>query len=120
VRLQSLRTRSFTVQDFELTKLLVTAGTNLEANGSVWYHRFYFKNMRPGNAKHIEIDPRRTYQAKLAEEHGGLHLQIRPGTDAILAAALMRLIIEKDAYDKEFVSQHVTGFDVLKEIVMSD
>lgn len=110
-------TRSFTVQDFELTKLLVTAGTNLQANGSVWYHRFYLKN---GNAKHIDIDPRRTHQSKLAEERGGLHLQIRPGTDAVLAAALMRLVLEKDAHDKDFVARHVSGFDVLKQVVMRD
>ena len=110
-------TRSFTVEDFETTKLLVTAGTNLQANGSIWWHRFYLKNLAPGNAKHIDIDPRRTLQAQMAEKHGGLHLQIRPGTDPILAGALIRLVLERDAYDKEFVKKHVTGFDRVVETV---
>ncbi|MDM7323420.1 MAG: molybdopterin-dependent oxidoreductase, partial [Thermus sp.] len=110
-------TRSFTVEDFEVTKLLVTAGTNLQANGSIWWHRFYFKNLAAGNAKHIDIDPRRTLQAQMAEKHGGLHLQIRPGTDPILAGALIRLVLERDAYDKEFVRKHVTGFEKVVETV---
>lgn len=113
-------TRSFTEEDFELTKLLVTMGTNLEANGSVWYHRFYNKNLSAGTAKHIDIDPRRTYQARLAEQHGGLHLQVRPGTDAILIGAIIREIIARDAYDKEFVDRWVVGFDVLRETVQAD
>ncbi|WP_089172995.1 molybdopterin-dependent oxidoreductase [Bosea sp. AS-1] len=110
-------TRSFTEEDFELTKLLVTVGTNIEANGSVWYLRFYQNNMSGGSAKHIEIDPRRTYQARLAEEHGGLHLQVRPGSDAILLGAIIREIINRGGYDKEFVAEYVNGFDGLRETV---
>lgn len=111
-------TRSFTIEDFEETRLLVTAGKNLQATGSIWYHRFYWNNMAKGRAKHIVIDPRRTFEAQIAEEFDGLHLQIRPGTDAILAAALMQIIISQDAYDKDFVSKYVSGFDVVKETVM--
>ncbi len=110
-------TRSFTVEDFEITKLLVTAGTNLQANGSVWWHRFYLKNLSAGKAKHIDIDPRRTLQAQMAEKHGGLHLQIKPGTDPILAGALIRIVLERNAYDKEFVNKYVVGFDKVIETV---
>jgi arsenite oxidase large subunit len=113
-------TRSFTEEDFELTKLLVTMGTNIEANGSVWHHRFYQKNLTTGNGKHIDIDPRRTYQARLAEEHGGLHLMVRPGTDAILLGAMIREIIARDAFDKDFVARWVVGFDVLRETVQAE
>lgn len=110
-------TRSFTVEDFELTNLLFTAGTNLQANGSVWYHRFFLNNLSAGKAKHIDVDPRRTLQARMAEKYGGLHLQIRPGTDPILAGALIRLVIEKDGYDKEFVNKYVVGFDKVLETI---
>lgn len=113
-------TRSFTEEDFELTELLVTMGTNLEANGSVWHHRFYNRNLAAGRARHIDIDPRRTYQARLAEEHGGLHLMVRPGTDAILIGAMIREIIARDAFDKEFVARWVVGFDVLREAVQAE
>lgn len=113
-------TRSFTEEDFEQTKLLVTVGTNIQANGSVWYHRFYMNNMMAGNARHIEIDPRRTHQAKLAEKHGGLHLQVRPGTDAILLAAIIREILARDAYDKAFVAENVVGLDKVREVVSDE
>lgn len=111
-------TRSFTEEDFEETKLLVTMGANVEANGSVWHHRF-FPNLSGGGAKHIDIDPRRTYQAELAEQYGGLHLMLRPGTDAILIGAIIREIIARDAWDKDFVTAHVTGFDVLRDTVQA-
>lgn len=111
-------TRSFTEDDFGETKLLLTMGANVEANGSVWYHRF-FLNMSGGSAKHIEIDPRRTYQAELAEQYGGLHLMVRPGTDALLMGAIIREIIARNAWDKAFVDAHVAGFDVLRDTVQA-
>ncbi len=106
-------TRSFTVEDFELTELMVSAGTNQLSNGSVWYHRFYYNNV---NAKQIVIDPYRTIQARHAEERGGLHLKVVPGTDAILATAIMQEIIRQDGYDKEYVEKYVSGFDVLLKV----
>jgi len=106
-------TRSFTVQDFELTELLVSAGTNQMSNGTVWYNRFYHNNV---DAKQIVIDPVRTRQARHAEERGGLHLQIIPGTDAVLATAIIWEIIQRDGYDKEYVKRHCSGFDVLSEV----
>lgn len=110
-------TRSFTEEDFEATKLLVTAGTNIEANGSVWYSRFYMNNLSPGRAKHIDVDPRRTHQNQHAEAYGGLHLPVRPGTDPYLFSAMIREVIRRDAYDKNFVAKHVVGFDVVRDVV---
>lgn len=106
-------TRSFTVEDFELTELMVSAGTNQFANGSVWYHRFYVNN---ATAKQIVIDPHRTTQARHAEQRGGLHLQVIPGTDAILATAIVQEILRQDGYDKEYVEKYVSGFDVVQRV----
>jgi assimilatory nitrate reductase catalytic subunit len=75
--------------------------------------------MSGGGARHIDIDPRRTYQAELAEQYGGLHLMVRPGTDAILIGAIIREIIARDAWDKDFVAKHVSGFEVLRETVQN-
>lgn len=111
-------TRSFTVQDFDQTDLLVTAGTNLEATGSVWYYRFLANNMVPGTAKHLVIDPHHNYMAQFAELHGGLFLQIRPGTDAILSGSIIRRVLERDQYDHEFVSKHTTGISDVRAVVM--
>jgi arsenite oxidase large subunit len=110
-------TRSFTEEDFEKTGLLFTAGTNIWANGTVWYNRFHLKNP---DAKQIVVDPQRTAMARHAEERGGLHLKLLPGTDYILAAGLVQEILRRDAWDKEFVSQWVTGFDVVQRVAMAE
>ena len=37
-----------------------------------------------GGAKLVVVNPRRDYTAAYAEERGGLHLQLIPGTDTVL------------------------------------
>lgn len=59
----------------------------------------------------IEIDPRETETAKLAQHH----LHIRYGTDAALALAWINVIIEEGLYDKAFVEEWCIGFDELRE-----
>ena len=108
-------TRSFTEEDFEQTGLLFTAGTNIWANGTVWYNRFHMNN---AGAKQIVVDPRRTAMARHAEERGGLHLMIRPGTDFVLGTALIQEVLRRDAWDKPFVEKWVSGFDVLQKVAM--
>lgn len=62
-------------------------------------------------AKLIEIDPRTTETAKLAQ----YHLPIRYGTDAALALAWINTIIEEDLYDHDFVESQCIGFEELRE-----
>jgi anaerobic selenocysteine-containing dehydrogenase len=61
--------------------------------------------------KLIVVDPRATWTAMRAE----YHLQLRPGTDAALALALLNAVIATDDYDKDFVDRWCYGFDELKE-----
>ena len=58
-------------------------------------------------AKLIVIDPRKGFLAKRAD----IWLQVRPGTDAAMAMGFFRVIVEEELFDKEFVSQHVHGWD---------
>jgi len=60
----------------------------------------------------IAIDPKRIPLAKK-----GIHVPIRPGTDAALALSMMNVIISEDLYDKEFVATHTIGFDQLRDHV---
>jgi anaerobic selenocysteine-containing dehydrogenase len=63
----------------------------------------------------IVIDPRRTESARLAT----VHLPIRPGQDAALLAGMIRLLIERDLYDREFVERHAKGLDELRGAIDS-
>jgi thiosulfate reductase/polysulfide reductase chain A len=61
-------------------------------------------------AKLIVIDPRRTDASARAD----LWLQLRPGTDAFLLMAMIRILIDEKLYDQEFVSKWCYGFEELK------
>ena len=60
-------------------------------------------------AKIIVVDPRCTKDAKLADDW----LQVRPGTDLALMLGWLKVIINENLFDKEFVDKWTTGFDQL-------
>ncbi|MBX7449396.1 molybdopterin-dependent oxidoreductase [Mycolicibacterium sp. 3033] len=59
------------------------------------------------------IDPRRTETASKAD----VHMQPRPGVDIQLIAAILRVIIDEDLYDGDFVAADVSGLDGLRRAV---
>lgn len=65
------------------------------------------------DAKLIVIDPRRTLLASKADEW----LQVRPGTDAALALAMINTIINEELYDRNFVDKWCHGFNQLRDHV---
>jgi anaerobic selenocysteine-containing dehydrogenase len=54
----------------------------------------------------IVIDPRKTETARMAD----MHLQLRPGTDAFLLAAILAIIVRDGLHDRAFLSERCTGF----------
>lgn len=64
-------------------------------------------------AKLIVIDPRKNESAKRAD----LWLPLKPGSDAALCFGWLKVIIDEELYDKEFVENWTVGFDALKERV---
>ena len=56
------------------------------------------------------IDPRRTPLARSAS----LHLQPLPGTDVVLALAMIHELVGRDRVDRAFLAAHVNGFDLLE------
>lgn len=112
-------TRSFTVEDFDKTKLIFCAGKNLKDTGSSWYYRALTSGgMNNGDIKMILVDPRRIQMADDAERSGGMFLQINPGSDAILGASIMHELVKNEQYDRDFVQKYTTGFSKLKETVL--
>jgi len=57
------------------------------------------------NAKLVVVDPKRTRVAEMAD----LYLQIRPGTDVVLAYALASALQARGALDQAFIEQWVHG-----------
>ena len=65
-------------------------------------HRHWLKD---SPAKVVVIDPIRTKTAEGAD----LHLQLRPGTDAALAFALLNALKSLGAFDTDFIAKHILG-----------
>ncbi|HEY8982286.1 MAG TPA: molybdopterin oxidoreductase family protein [Streptomyces sp.] len=105
------------VPDFDRTDHLLLIGANpLESNGSLCTAPDF-----PGRLKALKarggtlavIDPRRTRTAKLAD----LHVPIRPGTDALLLAAMAQTLFEEDLVDTGELTPHLQGLGELRAAV---
>jgi arsenite oxidase large subunit len=57
----------------------------------------------------VDINPRKGFTARYAEENGGLHLQVQPGTDTALMNAIAREVIEQGWEDTEFISTYMAS-----------
>lgn len=71
-------------------------------------HQLDFINKaRDRGAKLVVIDPLFTPTAAQAD----VYIQIRPGTDGLLALALAKILVERNQYDREFVEHHLWGWE---------
>lgn len=99
------------------SKLIVLWGTNTRlTNRHLWptIERARAEN----DARIVVIDPIRTLTADAVdEERGDRFVQPLPGTDVAMMLAMMRVIIERDLADDEWIAAHTTGFDELRDAV---
>ncbi len=58
----------------------------------------------------VSIDPRKSETAEVAN----IHLAIRPGTDSLLAKAMIALILERGWEKKDYIDAHVEGFGTIR------
>jgi anaerobic selenocysteine-containing dehydrogenase len=97
------------VEFFEQSRLIVIWGSNSIAS-NLHFWRLAQAAKRNG-ARLVCIDPRRTETAEKCHEH----IQLRPGTDAALALALMHELIVNDWLDHDYIAAHTLGWDALRE-----
>ena len=58
------------------------------------------------------VDPRISETAKLAD----IHLQLRPGTDALLLKAMIKILLtEEGLLDSEYLTAKVDGFEAIQK-----
>ncbi|MET8901993.1 molybdopterin-dependent oxidoreductase [Streptomyces sp. NPDC004538] len=105
------------VPDLDHTDHLLLIGANpLESNGSLCTAPDFpgrLKALRARGGTLTVVDPRRTRTAKLADRH----VAIRPGTDALLLAAMVHVLYEEDLVDLGDLAPHVTGVEEVREAV---
>ncbi|MEM8707363.1 MAG: molybdopterin oxidoreductase family protein [Actinomycetota bacterium] len=105
------------VPDLDRTDLLVLLGTNpFVSNGSICTAPDYpgrIEAVRERGGKVVVIDPSRTRTAEAADDH----IAIRPGTDAVLLAAIVHRLIGTDMVSMGRVAGLVDGMDQLREAI---
>lgn len=103
---------AYTRGDFEHCKVAMFLGKNPWHSHSFPHARTTLKQIaRDPERTMIVVDPRRSETAAMAD----IHLQVRPGTDAWLLAAMVARLIQTDAIDHDFVAAYTQGFDAVRE-----
>jgi anaerobic selenocysteine-containing dehydrogenase len=99
-------------EDFAHAGLVIAWGANLHGN-SIHLWPFVEQARRQG-AKLVVIDPYRTRTAALADRH----FAIRPGTDGMLALAMMHVLFRDGFADEAYLDACVREWRALKEFAL--
>jgi anaerobic selenocysteine-containing dehydrogenase len=100
-----------TTEDVEHADYVLFIGCNPFQSHGIPNARDTLRELRKDPARTmVVIDPNRTETAQQAD----IHLQLRPGTDAFLIAAMLAIIVREGLHDREFLARHCTGFDEIE------
>jgi anaerobic selenocysteine-containing dehydrogenase len=104
------------VPDIDRTDFMLIMGANpVVSNGSVMTApgvKTRLQNIQKRGGKVVVIDPRRSETAKLADQH----YFIRPGSDALLLAAMLHTIFTEKRCKVDKILTLLDGFDELKSL----
>ena len=94
---------------FAGARLIIIWGSNsIASNLHFWT---YANQAKRAGAKLVCIDPRKTETADKCHQH----IAVLPGTDGALALGLMHELITHDRLDRDYIAQHVDGFEELRD-----
>jgi anaerobic selenocysteine-containing dehydrogenase len=100
--------------DFEHCEVALFLGKNPWHSHGIARARVVLKEIaKDPNRTMIVIDPRRTETAALAD----IHLQLRPGTDAWLLAAMNGILVQDDLLPREWLAQHTHGLEEVETVL---
>ena len=100
--------------DLELADCFFLAGVNLKETFPMMTMRVL--RAREKGAKVIVMDPRK---APTARYLGDIHLQLRPGTDAAVLNAMMRIILDEGLENRGFIAARTAGVEELRQHLSS-
>jgi len=99
---------AFTRADFETCEVGVFLGKNPWFSHGIPRARVTLRELSKDPERcMIVIDPRRTETADLAD----IHLQVKPGGDAWLLAAMFAVIVQEDLLARDWLAAHTDGLE---------
>ena len=96
-------------EDYPQARLIVLWGVNPAVTGI--HLAPFIRQAQANGAKLVVVDPRRTPLARQAD----LHLAVRPGTDLVVALAVIRWLFEAGRADLDFLQKHARNWEKLRE-----
>jgi anaerobic selenocysteine-containing dehydrogenase len=99
--------------EWKVPKYIIIWAQNFTAGCHDGFYGHWIVDCMKRGSKLITIDSRSTWWSTRSE----IHIQNRPGTDGIIALAMLNVIINEKIYDKKFVENWCYGFNELKKRV---
>jgi anaerobic selenocysteine-containing dehydrogenase len=96
---------------FEVPKCMVVWGYNIPATCPDNLFGHWIIDLMKRGTEIISIDPRLSWFASRAKHW----LRLRPGTDAALAMGFLRVIIEEDLYEHEFLERWTNAAHLIRK-----
>lgn len=97
-----------TRSDFEHCEVALLIGKNPWLSHGIPRARVTLREIaRDAQRTLIVIDPRRTETAEIAD----VHLQVRPGADAFLLAAMVATVVQENLLASDWLAEHASGLD---------
>jgi assimilatory nitrate reductase catalytic subunit len=97
--------------DLAKADVVMIAGSNTAECAPITTH--YLWQCRERGGRLIVVDPRMTPITRNAD----LYLPVRPGTDLALFLAMMHVLVRDGLTRDEYIAQHTTGFDQVRDSV---
>jgi anaerobic selenocysteine-containing dehydrogenase len=95
-------------ESFEHAKLIVLWGINILSTSM--HHWPFIERARKKGAVLVVIDPLESRTARRAD----WHIRVRPGTDVVLALALIHQLVADGLVDRDYIAEHTVGFGELE------
>jgi anaerobic selenocysteine-containing dehydrogenase len=108
---------SVPIPDIDRTRFMLVLGANpMASNGSLFTvpdFRGRARALRERGGKLVVVDPRRSETAKIAD----LHLPVRPGSDALLLAAIAQVLFAEDRVDLGRLAEWTEGLETVRTAI---
>jgi len=95
-------------EDWRDADTLLICGTDPYETKTILFTQWIMRGIQNGQ-KTIFMVPRRTAGIAYAEKHGGLWLDIQPGTDLLVVNAIARIIVENGWEDGDWIRKWVNN-----------
>ena len=93
-------------EDIEAADVILLIGANVAEN-----HPILCTRLETNRKKTLIVaDPRVTKTAMMAD----VYLPVKPRSDLALINAILRIVIDEELYDKQYVAEHTAGFEELR------